>query len=54
MIMIVENLKEHSHKIIFYEFILSIYICMYICKDKGPKLYIGPWALAENVGWSED
>ena len=24
------------------------------CRDKGPKLYIGPWALAENVGWSED
>ena len=24
------------------------------CRDKGPKLYIGPWALAEDVGWSED
>ena len=24
------------------------------CKDKNPKLYIGPWALAEDVGWSED
>ena len=26
----------------------------YICKDKGPKLYIGPWVLAEDVDWSED
>ena len=25
-----------------------------ICRDKGQKLYIGPWALAEDVDWSED
>ena len=24
------------------------------CRDKGPKSYIGPWALAEDVDWSED
>ena len=24
------------------------------CRDKDPKLYIGPWALAEDVDWSED
>ena len=24
------------------------------CRGKGPKLYIGPWALAEDIGWSED
>ena len=25
-----------------------------ICRDKGPKSYIGPWTLSENVDWSED
>ena len=24
------------------------------CRDRGPKLYIEPCALAEDVGWSED
>ena len=24
------------------------------CRNKGPKLCIGIWALAEDVGWSED
>ena len=24
------------------------------CRDKGQKLYIGPWTLAEDVDWSED
>ena len=23
-------------------------------RDKGPKLYIEPWVLAEDVGWFED
>ena len=32
----------------------NIYIYIYSCSDKDPKLYIGPWALAEDVGWSED
>ena len=25
----------------------------FFCRDKGPKLYIGPWILAVDVGWSE-
>ena len=25
-----------------------------ICRDKSPKLCVGPWALAEDVGWSEN
>ena len=24
-----------------------------LCRGKGPKLYIGPWALFEDVDWSE-
>ena len=25
-----------------------------LCRDRGPKLYIGPWALAEDGDWFED
>ena len=25
-----------------------------ICRDKGPKSYIGPWVLSEDVEWSEE
>ena len=24
------------------------------CRDKGPKSYIKPWALSEDVEWSEE
>ena len=24
------------------------------CRDKGPKSYIGPWALFEDVEWTEE
>ena len=24
------------------------------CSDKGPKSYIGPWALFEDVEWTEE
>ena len=34
-------------KLIYY-----IYIYIY-CRGKGPKLYIGSWALFEDVDWSE-
>ena len=26
----------------------------FICRDKGPKLYSGPWALTDDFDWSED
>ena len=41
--------------LIYYIFMeLCAYI--YICRDKAQNyiLGLGPWALAENVGWSED
>ena len=31
-----------------------IYIYIYICRDKGPKSYIGPWVLSEDVKWFEE
>ena len=37
----------------FYQNSGCIMYNMY-CRDKGPKLYIGPWALAKDVDWSED
>ena len=24
------------------------------CRDKGPKSYIGPWPLSEDMEWSEE
>ena len=24
------------------------------CRDKGPKSYVGPWALSEDVEWFEE
>ena len=24
------------------------------CRDKGPKSYIGPWPLSEDVEWSKE
>ena len=32
----------------------KIYSRYGICKDKGPKSYIGLWALSENVEWFEE
>ena len=31
----------------------KIYIIKEGCRDKGPGLYIGPWAFFEDVEWSE-
>ena len=36
---------------------IYIYVCVCVCvccRDKDPKSYIGPWASAEDVDWSED
>ena len=33
---------------------ISLYMRNIYCKDKSPKLYIGPWALADDFDWSED
>ena len=24
------------------------------CRGKGPKLYIGPWTLSEDIDWSKN
>ena len=47
----------HETNIIGFNFIISIKIEMtnnIKCRDKGPRLYIGPWTLAEDVDWSEN
>ena len=47
----------HETNIIGFNFIISIIIEMtnnIKCRDKGPRLYIGPWTLAEDVDWSEN
>ena len=28
--------------------------CLYCCRDKGLESYIGPWALFEDIEWTEE
>lgn len=37
---------------IIVDFVVRSWDCYY--RDKDPKLYIGHWTLAEDIGWFED
>ena len=43
------KMKKKRKDMTFFEYLIIIF-----CRDKGQKLYIGPWTLAEDVDWSKD
>ena len=50
-----QNLVTKLVFFFFQETITKLVITFdYNCRVKGPKLYIGPWTLAEDVDWSDD
>ena len=56
---VIFKMTKFSYKISFFFFfqekITKLVITFdYNCRVKGPKLYIGPWTLAEDVDWSDD
>ena len=52
-------MKKKKEKMLIYSFSYTLRIIInahkiHACRDKGPKSYIGPWVLSEDVGWSEE
>ena len=50
-------LSFFSHDIIGVIFIHINFHYIFLidkCRGKGPKLYVWPWALSEDVDWSKD
>ena len=51
-------MKKKKEKMLIYSFSYTLRIIInahkiHACRDKGPKSYIGPWVLSEDVEWSE-